>query len=329
MRDVGLADRIRAKGVRVVEVAGWKDRGNDGGGYPTFRPRGAIHHHTAGSAHKAAPSLATVIYGRPGVPGPLSQVLQSREPDGRDIAYVVAAGKANHGGVGTWTGNSGTFDTNYESEGLEVEHTGYGPVPKGRHEISARILAAMLEAPGSSRDASMCCEHFEYARPLGRKVDFRELEPYTAATFRLRVAYWIGRTVGGTQPPPTPVPSEEDDMAAIQLRASGRHNVLILGGTAFGWDSEARRGRLLTALKDAGVPVHALQVSAEDYDFLYAKMVTQGDLDKVLAQADNLSDREALQMHAHLQAALKPDGYLYKAFVKAAAEAVAAIHPLA
>jgi hypothetical protein len=208
MRDTGLADRIRAKGVEVVEVAGWEDRGRDGGDSPTFRPVGAIHHHTAGPESGVAPSLATVIYGRPDVPGPLAQVVQSREADpSRDKAYVVAAGKANHGGVGAWSALGLTMDSNYESEGLEVEHTGVGNVPVERLEVSARILAAMLEAPGSSGSAGMCCEHFEYARPLGRKVDFRELGPYTPETFRARVAYWIGRTAG-----------EDDEMSAEDVK---------------------------------------------------------------------------------------------------------------
>jgi hypothetical protein len=194
VRDTGLADRIRAKGVRVVEVAGWQDNGYS---FPTA-PRGAGHHHTAGAALGVAPSLRICIDGRPDVPGPLCNALQSREPNPwDDTAYVIAAGKANHGGVGTWSGGSGTVDSNYESMGLEVEHTGMTTVDPIRHEISARILAAMLECPGGSRDASMVWEHFEYGRPLGRKVDFRYLAPYNADWVRNRAAFWVGRTTIG------------------------------------------------------------------------------------------------------------------------------------
>jgi hypothetical protein len=209
MYDTGLADRIRAKGVTVVEVAGWKTRGNSTspGGTP-FKPRGAIHHHTAGSANGATPSLAICIYGRSDVPGPLCQVLQSREVDpADDKAYVIAAGKANHGGVGHWN-NSVTdelINSNYESEGLEVEHTGTTTASAVRHEISCRILAAMLEAPGSSHDHLMCCEHYEYADPDGRKIDFKELNPpfaNRADGVRARVKHWIGRTTS----------EEEDDV---------------------------------------------------------------------------------------------------------------------
>lgn len=184
MWDTGIADRIRAKGVRVVEVDGWKTRGST-----TYEPLLGLWHHTAGSPNGSVPSLATCIFGRPDLAGPLCQVLQSREPDGRDVAYVIAAGKANHTGVGVWRGISG----NSKAFGVEVEHVGTGVQPGARHEITARIIAAGLE--GGSRDARNCCRHAEYAQPPGRKVDFNiAASPWTADGMRARVGYWIGRT---------------------------------------------------------------------------------------------------------------------------------------
>lgn len=181
--DTGLADRLRAKGVRVVEVDGWRTRGST-----TYTPDLGIWHHTAGAASGSAPSLAVCIYGRPGLSGPLCQVLQSRDPDGNDIAYVIAAGRANHAGVGTWRGISG----NSRAFGVEVEHTGTTVQPGVRHEITARIIAAGLE--GGSRDARNVCRHAEYATPAGRKIDFNiAAEPWTADDMRARVGYWIGR----------------------------------------------------------------------------------------------------------------------------------------
>lgn len=193
--DTGLADRIRAKGVRVAEVDGWRTRGSS-----TYTPLLGLWHHTAGPASGSAPSLAVCIYGRPDVPGPLCQVLQSREPNGEDIAYVIAAGKANHGGVGSWRGISG----NSKAFGVEVEHTGLTTQPARRHETTARIIAAGMES--GSRDARNCCRHAEYAEPPGRKIDFAvAATPWNANGMRSRVSYWIGRTDEG-----------DDDMALDQ-----------------------------------------------------------------------------------------------------------------
>lgn len=275
MRDTGLADRLRAKGLTVKEVAGWGTRGNDGGGNPTFRPVGAINHHTAGSMFGDAPSLATVIYGRPDVPGPLAQVLQSREVDrnGLDVVYVVAAGKANHGGVGTWTGGGGTFDSNYESEGNEVEHTGTTTVHANRRETMARVAAAFLEAPGSSRDATMACQHFEYAQPPGRKIDFHDLAPWTTTGFRDRVRFWIGRNAADTE--------EDDDTVYVFARDTKNKLWLIDGQTrrqVVGDEDVAyvrrffkpiqENGRAFTSLPDAWIHAHpdvGLLVSANLY----------------------------------------------------------------
>lgn len=198
--DTGLAKRIRAKGVRVIEVAGWQTRGSS-----TYVPRIALWHHTAGAKRGTAPSLAVCTYGRSDLDGPLCQVLQSREPDLRDIAYVIAGGRANHGGKGSWLGISG----NSSAGGLEVEHVGTGRQSVARHEISARILAAILEGSGGNRDARYVCRHAEYAQPPGRKIDFFDPAPWSGAFMRARVGHWLGRTPA----PETPTPKDWFDMA--------------------------------------------------------------------------------------------------------------------
>jgi len=156
--DQGIANRLRDMGVRVVECAGWQTHGSS-----DFNPRGSVNHHTAGGASGSCPSLNTCINGRPDLPGPLCNVMQSREPDGRDIAYVIAAGRANHAGSGGWKGLSG----NSSVYGLEIEHTGTEPLPQHRQEIAARIHAAMFGG-----DASMVAQHREWAPD--RKIDAAE-----------------------------------------------------------------------------------------------------------------------------------------------------------
>jgi hypothetical protein len=153
--DTGLANRLRAAGLRVVECSGWQSRGSS-----SFTPRGSVNHHTAGGPSGATPSLNICINGRSDLEGPLCNVMQSREPDGRDIAYVVAAGRANHAGEGGWKGLSG----NSSVYGLEIEHTGTSTLPSGRQNIAAAIHAAMFGG-----DPAYVCQHAEWAPD--RKID--------------------------------------------------------------------------------------------------------------------------------------------------------------
>lgn len=154
-RDTAIAARLRAAGLRVVEVDGWQTRGS-----PDFEPHGSVNHHTAGPPGGATPSLNTCIHGRPDLPGPLCNVFQSREPSGGDIAYVVAAGRANHAGEGTWFGLTG----NRSVYGLEVEHTGTSVLSTTRQRTAAAIHAAMFTG-----DPGYVCQHSEWAPD--RKID--------------------------------------------------------------------------------------------------------------------------------------------------------------
>lgn len=158
--DTSLADRCRSFGLRVVEVAGWQSRGRP----QDFQPGGSVNHHTAGPSTGSCPSLGGVINGFPGsAPGPLANAVQSREPDGNDIIYIVAAGVANHAGVGSWKGLTG----NRRVVGLEIEHNGVTDLPIHRQEIAARFHAAVANGRWG---ADMVCQHKEWA-PAGTKID--------------------------------------------------------------------------------------------------------------------------------------------------------------
>lgn len=154
-RALWLADALRAEGVTVVEEPGWRDRGN-----PTFSPKGVICHHTAGPARGDAPSLGTCINGRPGLPGPLCQIVLARS----GTAHVIASGRANHAGAGGWrglTGNTSVF-------GIEAENTGLGePWPQVQYDAYVRVVAALCRRGGIP--TGMVCAHREWAP--GRKVD--------------------------------------------------------------------------------------------------------------------------------------------------------------
>lgn len=168
-RDLGLADRMRAYGLRVVEVDGWPTRGSD-----YFAPRGSVNHHTAGALAGNAPSLRICIEGRPGLPGPLCNTLQARD----GTIYLIAAGRANHAGTGSWQGlmgNSTVYGHEIENVGTDVE-----PLTAEQILIAARVHAAFLHGrPGA---AAMVCQHKEWTR---RKIDAHGID---GAAFRTLVA---------------------------------------------------------------------------------------------------------------------------------------------
>lgn len=162
MRTLELPDMLRKYGVEPVLTAGWETRGNE---FPT-KPKGALRHWTAGATTGVTPSLRVVTFGRSDLPGPLCAVLQSREVDRPDRAYVIASGKANHAGAGNWNG----LDSNYELLGLEIEWSGPNETfSEARRDVSERIMAALLDC-GTGAD-NMVAEHREYALPAGRKID--------------------------------------------------------------------------------------------------------------------------------------------------------------
>jgi len=156
MRDLELANRLRARGLKVVETAGWKTRGSD-----SFNPKGSVNHHTAGARFGNAPSLNVCINGRSDLPGPLCHVMMARD----NTCYVIASGRANHAGPGGWkglTGNSSVYGLEWENVGTSAE-----PIRPDQYLAMVQVHAAFLE--GTTKNASLTCNHREWA-PL-RKID--------------------------------------------------------------------------------------------------------------------------------------------------------------
>ena len=96
-----LADACRKSGLKVIEANGWRTRGHG----QMAAVRTIVCHHTAGPSTGNMPSLNTIINGRPGLEGPLSQLGLARDgtvyviadpdvPEGRKLDNVI-------GGMGT------------------------------------------------------------------------------------------------------------------------------------------------------------------------------------------------------------------------------------
>lgn len=121
-------------------------------------------HHTAGAARGNAPSLGVCISGRRDLPGPLCNVLI-----GRDLTcYVIAAGRANHAGPGSWGGAVG----NSSVYGIEIENVG---TPK--ESWSGDMLDVSTQAAAALADDriphNMICQHKEWAPR--RKIDMHTI----------------------------------------------------------------------------------------------------------------------------------------------------------
>lgn len=177
MRDVGMADRLRAEGLAVVEIDGWRTRGSE-----SFTPRGSVDHHTAGARTGNAPSLGVCINGRGDLPGPLCNVLVGRD----NTCYVIAAGRANHAGKGGWrglTGNSSVYGVERENVGTPSE-----PWRADQTTAAARVHAALIRGTANPMHG-LVCEHKEWAP--GRKSDAHSL---SGDSFRHLVDAYLNTT---------------------------------------------------------------------------------------------------------------------------------------
>jgi len=183
-----LPDVLKAAGLKVALVEGWEVRGRGDVGQ-TF---GVICHHTANARAGNMPTLETLIRGRSDLKGPLAQLGLGRD----GTYYVIAAGLANHAGVGRWN-NITAGNTHFI--GIEAEHSGRDadPWPAVQMDAYQRGVAAILKE--ARLDAVSCAGHKEWAPK--RKID----PVFDMQEFRLNVA----RILAGAAPAPVLIPRAE------------------------------------------------------------------------------------------------------------------------
>lgn len=182
-----LADVLRASGLNVVEVGGWKSH-NHGS---MAGVRSIVCHHTAGRTGGGDyPSLDVVRNGRTGLAGPLAQLGLGRN----GTVYVISNGVAWHAGP---TINDSIYGNSW-AIGIEAENNGVGEVwPEVQVNAYAKICAALCKHYNIPVDRVK--GHKEICRPAGRKIDPANL-PGDMAGLRARVADHITNPGGGTPP---------------------------------------------------------------------------------------------------------------------------------
>ena len=141
----------RDYGIAVTEVPGWETLGATW----SRTPAGIVDHHDA-SSRKAGEwgALGVIRYGRAGIPAPLAQFQIARCLDGVPKFAVVAAGRANHAGLGgpyrfpdgltipADVGNAWLY-------GAEAAHDGLGePYTAAAHYTHDALFRSVLEVCG-------------------------------------------------------------------------------------------------------------------------------------------------------------------------------------
>jgi len=161
MRLVTLADECRRAGLHVFEVDGWQGRGPDLG-----QVGAVLAHHTATGRNASDAAVDRLLRdGRPDLPGPLAQVGLNRA----GVVRIIAAGRANHAGSGTWRGVTG----NSQAVGVESYNDGVGEVwPAAQLDAWDQLNAVLLRLCHLPADA--LCGHKEWAPT--RKIDPRGVD---------------------------------------------------------------------------------------------------------------------------------------------------------
>ncbi|MFI2632638.1 N-acetylmuramoyl-L-alanine amidase [Streptomyces collinus] len=208
-----LVAALRAEGVTVREVPGWRDhnRNHKGAWGPVH---GVLIHHTV--TGPGTDVVGLIYNGHSALPGPLATGCITKD----GVVHLTANGRANHAGGGDGAvlnavitesysdrppaprehdGSAGAVDGNARFYGWECENKGDGKDPWPEPQLTAmvRATAAICRAHGWS--AKSAIGHLEWS---DWKVDPRG---FTMASFRAAVAERLEQEPGWS-------PGEEDDM---------------------------------------------------------------------------------------------------------------------
>jgi hypothetical protein len=218
--DVALASRgipytpVGYSSLDPTGAADWTTRGRPAS-TGSFEPQGVLCHHTAApTTASTAASLGVVLRGNSQAPGPIAQIYISRQP----IVFLVAAGRANHGGRGIRPGiDSGCQDMNRFLLGIEVDNNGIGePWNNDQIVLYARVVEALcahyhwdigtqvfLHAT-TGPPSGGCNSKIDPAGPWLRQPDIGA-RTWDLNTWR---AYCVEQTPH--EPPPPPPPGDDD-----------------------------------------------------------------------------------------------------------------------
>lgn len=197
MRVTWLPAVLRAAGVRVYELPGWRGRGRS---MPTVH--GVVGHDTVTTPAWTDARVDHLLRdGRSGLPGPLAQCGMDRTGCWR----IVADGRSNHNGYGTWGNNSIGVEV-YAAGGLAGHEEPWNAAQRRSFEVGTAAILAHLNLPTT--------------RVMGHKETDprRKVDPWGVdmSATRARIA--------------APTVTEEDDMLYQLVKAAGQPHIYAVGG---------------------------------------------------------------------------------------------------
>lgn len=259
MRATWLPDVLRAAGLTVREVSGWRSRGSDSWG-PI---RGVTCHATAGSRGSSDQAEINVLLnGSPSAPPPIAQLYLSRT----GVWHVVASGRCNHNLVG-WAGpNEGLG--NSALIGVEAANDNRGePWPAVQLRSYERGVAAICRHLGirASRVAGHK-EHQPWPDPNpDRGSSKSDPSGINMTTFRQRVAAYIE--------------GDDDDMTKDQFLEMLQHALPRVRYNLVGKDGKRHwAGRLMNRDEMSGEEAAMWGLGVAVHEELMPKLTAQQKL---------------------------------------------------
>jgi hypothetical protein len=196
-----IADPLRAAGLAVTELPGWRTRGESDGG---FSPIGVIWHHDG---------MGLGFDGDPSNDDNVAEFMSQNGNNGAQIwirkdgnVHLLASGRKWHAGIGRGFGDIPANDGNTFAVGIETDHTFGNPWPQELVDAIVATSAVLGNQYGWS--TSNMCGHKEYApdrKPDPEGVDCNEWRRLTG----VKKIQLLGPA---PTPTPKPDPDQEDDM---------------------------------------------------------------------------------------------------------------------
>lgn len=217
---------LRAEGLNVVEIEGWRQRGRPG----SFSPVGVLNHHTGSSARlwSAARRLAYAkwlfLTGRADLPAPLCQISLGRD----GTVYLGAAGRANHAGKAKARGTVTSGDGNSLYIGVEWMLNGTEKIPAKMYAAGVRLNAVLIDDVTDTSVGTVACHYetsvtgkWDIGDPNG--VPFKGHKVLDADEFRANVKAYRAQMDEPVAPrPPTAMQIEREHLKELKRKAQAK-----------------------------------------------------------------------------------------------------------